>query len=117
MKVPKKCRQKRKDGNDLAFVILNGTKHYLGAYNSPESDENYKRVLAEFWGTKKTPSSKKDAATATTVRTLVDAYLDYAKGYFVHRDGTPTGHYNYCEYVTKPLCELYGSTLTDKFGV
>ena len=44
---PSYRRQKRKDGNDLAFVEINGKRHYLGAYNSPESRQAYHRLLAE----------------------------------------------------------------------
>src|SRR3954452_24036019 len=34
---------------DLAAVRLDGKDHYLGKYNSEESREKYRRVVAEWW--------------------------------------------------------------------
>jgi hypothetical protein len=33
---------------NLAVVRLNGRDHYLGRYDSPESHENYDRLIAEW---------------------------------------------------------------------
>ncbi|MGO9598663.1 MAG: hypothetical protein ACLP7Q_11790 [Isosphaeraceae bacterium] len=33
---------------NLAVVRINGKDHYLGRYDSPESRDNYRRVLAEW---------------------------------------------------------------------
>ena len=46
--IPKYRRQKHKDRADAAFVELNGRRHYLGRYGSPESKEKYHRLLAEW---------------------------------------------------------------------
>ena len=40
-------RQRRPNGNDIAFVEIDGQRHYLGAYGSPESKEQYHKLLAE----------------------------------------------------------------------
>jgi len=45
---PKYRRQKRK-GGDLAFVELNGVRHYLGRWGTRESRVRYYRRVAE-WG-------------------------------------------------------------------
>jgi len=47
IKLPKYRQQKRK-GRNLAFVELNGHRHYLGPYESPESKQAYQRLLAEW---------------------------------------------------------------------
>ena len=46
--IPKYRRQKRPQSCDVAFVELNGKRHYLGDYNTPESKQRYHRLLAEW---------------------------------------------------------------------
>ena len=47
-RVPKYRRQKRKRCADQAFVELNGHRHYLGLWASPESEEKYRRLVSEW---------------------------------------------------------------------
>jgi len=46
--IPKYRRQKRPKGADVAFVELNGHRHYLGVCGTPESKEKYARAIAEW---------------------------------------------------------------------
>ncbi len=41
---PKFRRLRRRTGRDLAFVEIEGQRHYLGPYDQPESRERYHRV-------------------------------------------------------------------------
>jgi hypothetical protein len=45
---PKHHRQKSQEGFHLALVELNGNRHYLGRYETPESRQAYHRLLAEW---------------------------------------------------------------------
>jgi hypothetical protein len=45
--IPKYRRQTDKSG-DHAFVMLDGKRYYLGEYGSPESKEQYRRLIAEW---------------------------------------------------------------------
>ena len=40
--------QTRSIGQDLAFVVIDGRRHYLGPYDTPESRECYHRLIAEW---------------------------------------------------------------------
>ncbi len=43
-------QRQRGRSKDRAYVRLNGRRHYLGEYGSPESKEAYRRLIAE-WAT------------------------------------------------------------------
>ena len=111
MQFPKLCRQKTKY-SDLAFVRLNGQKHYLGVYGTPESEENYYRITAEWLVAKRTPSTSK---TEVTVNHLVTVFLDHAKTYYV-KNGRTTETYNHFVRISEKLTKLYGSLPVDKFS-
>ena len=46
---PKYQRQRRKAGDDLAFVELNRRRIYLGKFGTPESRSEYRRVAGRPW--------------------------------------------------------------------
>lgn len=65
---------------------------YLGAYNSPESKQEYERILAQVRSSSTGATALPlRAASDLTVNELLVAYLRHADGYYVHPDGTPTG--------------------------
>ena len=43
-----KYRRQSTVGSDRAFVVLNGVRHYLGQFDSPDSKATYHRLLAEW---------------------------------------------------------------------
>ena len=47
-KTPSYRRQRRKNGSDLAFVEIDGRRHYLGPYETAASREQYHRLIAEW---------------------------------------------------------------------
>ncbi len=100
-----------------AVVTINGKNHYLGSYASPESHEEYARLIAEWQA-----NGKEVAAIASppvveelTLNALILRYLDYAEGYYV-KHGKLTGELNNirCSLV-KPK-GLYGRTPAASFG-
>ena len=110
MQIPKLCRQKTKY-SDLAFVRLNGQKHYLGVYGTPESDENYHRLIAEWLVSKRTPATSK---TEITINHLVTLFLEHAETYYV-KNGRKTITYVHFVEVSEKLTKLYGSIPVNGF--
>lgn len=84
---------------------LNGKDYMLGPYGSKESKEKYGRLIAQYGAAPKpnhfgTPTSK------TTMRDVVDAFLEHAKKYYAESD-----EHDQYERAAKPIKDLYGSTL------
>jgi hypothetical protein len=44
-------------GTGQALVQINGDRIYLGVYDSPESHEQYRRILAEYLATGRSPEA------------------------------------------------------------
>lgn len=86
--------------------------YFEGAYNSPESLEQYNRLCAELvtsgMVTASLPSFQERDANDITVIELCDRFLTWADRHYRHADGTKTGadvrHIEAC----KPLVRLYG---------
>src|SRR4051794_9681756 len=99
---------------NLAVVRINGRDVYLGRYDSPESREKYRRVVAEWLtggGVIPPPSLAVDPdADALTVGQLILAFWRFAETHYRHADGTNTGELEGYRLTLRPLRELYGST-------
>jgi len=110
---PKYRRQKAKRGPDRAFVELNGKRHYLGQYGTPESEQAYHRLIAEWLAHGKSlPSTQ----AGTTVGQIIEAYLRRVAQYYRRADGTTTSSLPRIELVTGTLRELYGDMPANEFG-
>ncbi|MCF7955339.1 MAG: tyrosine-type recombinase/integrase [Phycisphaerae bacterium] len=51
-----------------------------------------------------------------TIAGLVQAYLTYARGYYLDSEGGSTGEPQHMKYATRPLIELFGPLELDLFG-
>lgn len=112
IKLPKYRKQKRK-GQNLAFVELNGHRHYLGTYGSRESKQRYERLLAEWLENgKRLPV---DPGEITVVE-VTARFWEYAQRHYRRADGTPTCEPNNIRQALRPLKELYGYTFAKDFG-
>ena len=109
--VPKYRRQKR-EGGDRAFVLLNGQRIYLGDYDSPESKQNYQRVLAQFNAGQPINAPPPDEMTVVELTAL---YWQWADGYYRRPDGTPT-MLSMVKMALKPVKEVYGDLPLSQFG-
>ncbi len=102
----------------LAVVRLNGKDHYLGQHGSPESHQEYRRVITE-WLVRHQQSRTEETSTLTdenlTINELLLAYWKFAEKYYV-KDGRPTGEHQAIRYSMKPLANLYGRKLVHEFG-
>jgi integrase len=116
-RVPKYCFHKPRG---LAYVRIRGTCRYLGKYNSDESLEAYRRLLAELAAAPAaaevcartgayTAAPACNAGQELTVLELGAAYLDFAEGYYV-KDGRPTDQMGNVRRALRLTKELYGHT-------
>ena len=110
---PKYRRQRRHGSSDRAFVEVDGSRHYLGDFDSPESREAYRRLIVE-WATG-------GAYTAVpqdeiTVIELADRFWQHAQRYYRNADGSLTttpGNYKAGLKIAK---RLYGRAPAGEFG-
>jgi len=71
----------QKSGSTLrAFVELGGVRHYLGVYGTPDSKQEYHRLLSEWSASGGHLPVEK---TKLTLVELVARFWMYAKGYYV----------------------------------
>ena len=102
----------------LGVVRLGGRDIYLGKHGTPASQEDYRRVIAEWIASSKapiaTPGSAGLVATDLCVNQLLLAYLSFAKGYYVKHD-RPTGEYDNMKDAVRPLAIAYGNTAVAQF--
>jgi integrase len=119
LRAPKLRHYKPKN---LAVVRINGRDHYLGPYGSPESQEKYFRLVAEWLAAGRTArqpkaadSSAEAAAPPLTVGELILAYWKHAEGYYRTRDGQPTQEVANIRDALRPLRKLYSRTPAKDF--
>jgi integrase len=106
-------------GSGQAFIQVNGHRHYLGKWNSPESKEAYSRFVAELAACPLAATSLPltTPASQLAVVELADAYWQFAQGYYRKKDGTPGGWLRHIRLALhKHLSRLYGRTPAANFG-
>ncbi len=95
VKVPSYCRHR---ASGKAVVRINGRDHYLGAYFSSESYEEYEQHVAEWRAWRE---EAKDVASdialgniaySLTVNELILRYMQFASTYYA-QEGEPTKEY------------------------
>lgn len=80
-RVPKYCLQK---SSGLAYVKIDGRRHYLGKHGSEDSKARYRELVNE-WETRIDPEAPVDL----TIGELALLYVEHAKRYYV-KDGRQT---------------------------
>ena len=100
----------------LGYVRLNKRMIYLGAANTPESFERYRRVLGEWLATGRAPKRKSEAVMTPTVNEVTDEYLAWAGHYYLDADGNASPGLASVEAAAKTLKALYGPTPAAEFG-
>ncbi len=111
-RTPSYRRQRRKNG-DLAFVELNGRRHWLGRYGSKESRQKYDALVAEWLanGRRLAPDPED-----FTILELAARYWSHAQGYYLRPDETPTQERSKTRYTLALLNDLYGHEQAAAFG-
>jgi len=110
---PKYRRQKSRTRGDRAFVKLNGVRHYLGAYGSPESQEAYHRLLTEWTASHAQPPAGPEPLAIVE---LVSRFWAHVKHHYQHADGTPTSEVANHQQALRLLKALYADTKAADFG-
>lgn len=112
--VPKYCRQKRTGRPDVAYVRINGRRHYLGLYDSPASREKYARlILPPEPEEPETPIVAPAAPSENaTLSELMRLYLIHAKAYYGSKS-TELAHYKAVFRVLRRSC---GAVRATDFG-
>jgi integrase len=91
---------------------------YLGQAGSPESHERYRRVVAEWLATGRVPrrGDVRGQRKGATVAEVIEAYLRWARSYYLDVEGRPSPGLGPAEAAATPLRELYGATAASEFG-
>jgi integrase len=97
-----------------AFVRIQGKFHYLGAYNSSESQERYAALIAE-WALKPANAPPANADTQITVTELCAAYWLFAQKYYT-KSGKPSGWLAHIRLMLRKTRKVYGLTSAAEFG-
>ncbi len=102
-----------------AVVTLGGCDHYLGPHGSPQSLDEYKRLISEWTATRPVLAPQNNPTEHTNddlrICELLGAYLGHAKRYYV-KHGQPTGEYANMKDALRPLQELYDAHPVNKIG-
>src|SRR5205823_4667084 len=98
-----------------AIVLLDGKMHYLGAWDSPASKDEYERLIGE-WLANGRRSPAAGSTCDLTVAELAAAYWKHAKTYYVKPDGTPTTELDTLRQAIRCLKDRYGHTNVTDFG-
>ena len=95
-------------GTGQAFVQIKGHRYYLGKWNTQASKERYAAFVAEL-AVSPAPTMVLPLATPAqfTVVELVDAYLDFAQGYY-QKNGQPTRSLDNIKRAIKVIKATYG---------
>ena len=112
-KPPPYRRQRRKNGSDLAYTTVNGTRRYLGRFGSPESRHRYAALLAELQVNGGYTKVSQDTITITEVAAR---FVDHCNRYYRRLDGSSTGETELIKLALRPLVKPYGSTKAAEFG-
>ncbi|MFG0331689.1 MAG: tyrosine-type recombinase/integrase [Phycisphaerales bacterium] len=107
-------RRHRSKGLDRAFVELNGRRTYLGRYNTPESREKYRRLIAEWLANDgRQPIERSDDLRVVE---LFAAFMRHARKHYRRPDGTPTNEIENYHRVITLTKDLYGRLRAREFG-
>ncbi len=93
-----------------ARVRIAGKDFYLGKFGTPESRKKYEELVTAWL------SDQDPRHVALTIDDLALLFLDFAKTYYRHRDGTETRSTNHFCQALRPVIQLYGQTLVRDFG-
>lgn len=76
-----------------ARVCIDGHDRYCGVYGTPEAQQKYERLIAEWVLRSKQPAADEATASAApspTVSQIIAAFWHHAQAYYRKPDGTPT---------------------------
>ncbi len=107
-------------GSGQALVQINGQRIYLGVHGTAESQEKYRRIVAEWLESRQTPpvsdgNGKRNGHPAISINEMLLAFWQFAETYYC-KDGQPTKELECTKEAIWPLRQLYGLTPAADFG-
>ena len=100
---------RRLKSRNLAFVDLDGKRHYLGPYGSPESKHAYQELTRQWLAEQKQPPP----GYGVVLVELMATYVDHLEGYYGPMSDRRSETYNHKPVLTV-LKDLYGDTLVNE---
>ncbi len=101
-------------GSSQAIIQVAGQRYYLGKYGSDESQERYRRFVAELCAN--SSSLPVEPGTELAMTEVINYYWKHCQAYYVLKDGQPSGWQDHIRLVLRLLRETYGRTLASEFG-
>ncbi len=108
MNFPRYPRKAHASGN--ARIRIQNRDYYLGAFGSPESHTEYRRLMAEFASGKHVQTPREKHAARTTINSMIGLWLDDAG-----RKNVAARELVQIKLASAPLIRLFGSTHVDDF--
>jgi len=106
-------------GSGQALVQIDGKRIYLGKFGTITSKEAYRRLIAEYLVSGKSPRLRGKTSGGPTgslkVNDLILAFPEHAKQRYV-KNGQPTSEVRSFKTALRPVRRLYGRQLVDSFG-
>jgi len=99
--LPKYCKHK---GSGQAYVKLDGKRHYLGVYGTPESKAKYARLIAEW------QASQTTSPTEITIGELTVLFLKHAETHY-RKNGELTTEVSAMKTALRHLNKIHRNTL------
>ncbi len=96
------------------YVRLGDRFHYLGRYDDPETQQRYRRLLAEWAAAKGCQVSA--LPEEVTIKELITRYLVHVEQYYCRPDGSPTSEVLTMSSALRALGDLYANTNAAEFG-
>ena len=98
-----------------ALVQINGQRIYLGKYGTDESEEKYRKLIAEWLVTSEAPPRKSTGSTVSSINELILAFWKHVERRYV-KHGKPTSEINSFKTALRPVRRLYGRQPAAQFG-
>ncbi len=96
-----------------AYVVLSGKAIYFGPHGTPQAEQEYHQVIAEWLAAGRQLPTRPEQIT---IGELIGQYWLYAIGYYVKPNGENTWETANIRQAMRPLRELYGSKPVCEFG-
>jgi hypothetical protein len=102
-------------GSGQALVQIDGERTYLGKYDTEESKEEYRRLVAEFLASSPAPKKADGSNTPArlpqiTINDLILTYWQFAQSHYL-KDGKPTETLAGIRAALRPLRAYFGQRL------
>lgn len=96
-----------------ARVRLDGKDIYLGTFGSPESHQQYQRVISEWIANGyRLPTREQEL----TLDELIVRFMEHAYTYYTRANGSVTREYQALKYALRHLQKMYGQAFASDFG-